>query len=134
MARISGRNLRMYVGVASDTAAAEPIAYISKFTINSETDDFEVTAGGDTNKVYVSGLPDAQGTFNGFYDDATAQTYTASTDGLARRFYLYPKTPSTAGPYWFGTALFDFGAELDVGGAATISGSWKATSTITKIG
>lgn len=134
MARIAGRNLRMYVGIANDTAAAEPIAFISKFTINSETDDFEVTAGGDSNKVYVSGLPDASGSFNGFYDTATAQTYTASTDGLARRFYLYPTTPSTAGPYWFGTALFDFSSEHDVGGASTISGTWKATSTLSKVG
>ena len=134
MARIAGRNLRMYVGIASDTASAEPIAYISKFTITSETDDFEVTAGGDTNKVYVSGLPDASGSFNGFYDDATAQTYTASSDGLARRFYLYPTTPSLTGPYWFGTGLFDFNAEGGVGEAVTVSGDFQAASAVAKIG
>lgn len=134
MARIAARNLRLYLGLASDTAAAEPVAFISKLTINSETDDFEVTAGGDTNKVYVSGLPDASGTYNGFYDTATVQTYTASTDGLARRFYIYPTTPSTAGPYWFGTGFWDFALDLDVAGPAAINGSWKAASGLFKVG
>lgn len=134
MARIAGRSLRLYVGLASDTAAAEPIAYISKWTFNQATDTFEVTAGGDTNKVYVAGLPDASGSFNGFYDDASAQTYTAAADGLARRFYLYPKTPSAAGPYWFGTAVFDFNVEADVAGAVAISGDFQASSTVAKVG
>lgn len=134
MARIAGRGLRLYVGVASDTASAEPIAYISKWSFNQSTDNHEVTAGGDANKVYVAGLPDASGSFNGFYDDASAQTYTAASDGLARRFYLYPKTPSTAGPYWFGTALFDFNVEADVAGAVTLSGDFQAAGLIAKVG
>lgn len=134
MGRIHGRTGKLYVGIASDTAAAEAVAYVSKMTLNFETDDVEVTAFGDTNKVYVSGLPDCSGSFSGFYDDATAQTYTAATDGLARKFYWYPKTPTTAGPYWFGTAIFDFTTELGVADAATISGTFKAASPVTKIG
>jgi hypothetical protein len=134
MARVAGRNLRLYAGIASDTASAEPIAFMSKWTASFETDDFDVTAGGDTNKVYVSGLPDASGTFNGFWDSATAQLYTGATDGLARRFYLYPTTPANTGPYWFGTALFDWSVEADVGGAISVSGSWKAASPFTRIG
>lgn len=134
MARIHGRSGKLYVGIASDTAAAEAIAFVSKISLNFETDDVEVTAFGDTNKVYVSGLPDCSGSFSGFYDDATAQTYTAATDGLARKFYWYPKTASTAGPYWFGTAIFDFSVEVGVVDSATISGTFKAASPVAKIG
>ncbi len=134
MARIAGRSGRLYVGLASDTASAEPLAYVSKMTIDFSTDNFDVTALGDTNKQYVSGLPDCQGTFSGFFDDATAQTYTAATDGLARRFYWYPKTPSTAGPYWFGTMLPDFSVDTDVNGATAISGSWNAASNVYRVG
>jgi len=134
MARIAGRTGRLYMGIASDTASAEPLAYISKMTMDASTDNFDVTAMGDTTKVYVAGLPDAQGTFSGFFDDATAQTYTAATDGLARRFYWYPKTPSSAGPYWFGTMLPDFSIETDVAGAVAISGSWNAASSVYKVG
>lgn len=134
MARIHGRSGKLYVGIASDTAAAEAIAFVSKISLNFETDDVEVTAFGDTNKVYVSGLPDCSGSFSGFYDDATAQTYTAATDGLARKFYWYPKTASTAGPYWFGTAIFDFSVEAGVSDSVTISGTFKAASPVAKIG
>jgi hypothetical protein len=134
MARVPGRALRLYAGIASDTASAEPIAFISKWSSSFETEDFDVTAGGDTNHVYVSGLPDASGTINGFWDSATAQLYTASQDGLARRFYLYPTTPTATGPYWFGTALFDWQVEADVAGPVVCSGSWKAASAVARIG
>jgi hypothetical protein len=133
MARVHGRRGRLYVGIASDSAAAEPVAFLSKFSINFATDNVDVTANGDANKVYVAGLPDSSGSFSGFYDDASAQTYTAATDGLARRFYLYPTTPS-AGVYWFGTGLFDFSVEGDVGSAVTVSGDFQAASAVSKVG
>ena len=134
MARNHGRRGRLYVGIASDSAAAEAVAYLSKWSVSFSTDNVDATANGDTNKVYLAGLPDASGSFSGFYDDASAQTYTAAADGLARRFYLYPTTPSVTGPYWFGTALFDFNAEADVGDSVKMSGDWSAASAITKIG
>ena len=134
MARIAGTTGRLYVGIASSAAAAEPVAYISKMSLDFATDDLEVTAMGDVNKVYVSGMPDCTGSFSGFYDDATAQTYTAARDGSARNFYWYPKTPSNTGPYWFGTGLFDFSIETDIGGAVSVSGNFKAASPVTKVG
>lgn len=134
MARIHGRKGRLYVGLASDTASAEPVTFLNKWSIGFSTDNVEVTANGDTNKTYVAGLPDASGSFSGFYDDATSQTFVSATDGLARRFYLYPTTPSVTGPYWFGTALFDFNAEADVGSAVSVSGDFQAASAVAKIG
>lgn len=134
MARIHGRRGRVYIGIASDTAAAEPLPFTAQWAIEFATDNTDVTAMGDTNKVYVAGLPDATGSFSGYYDDATAQTYTAATDGLARRFYLYPSTPSNTGPYWFGTVLADFKAESSVDDSVKQSGDWQAASAITKIG
>jgi len=83
----------------------------------------------------VSGKKDAQGNFGGFFDDATAQLYTAANDGLARRFYLYPDaTDGTAGPYWFGTATFDFNVSGGTGDAVGVSGTWAAASAVAKIG
>jgi hypothetical protein len=113
--------------------SAEPIAFISTFDANFTSERFEVTSFGDTGKAYVAGLPDAQGQFNGFYDDATAQTYTAATDGVARKFYFYP-VASVSTKYWFGTAFFDFSTSFDVGGAAAISGSWASAAGVTKVG
>ena len=131
MARVHGRRGRLYVGLASDSASAEPVAYLNSWSIDFAVDRVEVTSFGDTNKVYVSGLPDASGSFGGFYDTATAQLYTAASDGLARKFYLYPDTND--GDYFWGTALFDFSVSADVNGAVTVSGSWGAASAVTKV-
>ena len=133
MPRIHGRRGRVYVGIASDTASAEPIAFLNSWSINFSTDKAEVTALGDNNKTYVAGLPDAQGDFAGFYDDATVQTYAAATDGLARKFYLYPNL-STITQYWYGTVLPDFSVSSGVGDAVTISASWNAAGPVNKAG
>lgn len=131
MARVHGRRGRLYAGIASDTASAEPITFLNSWSIDFTTDKVDVTSFGDTNKVYVSGLPDASGSFGGFYDNATAQLYTASQDGLARRFYLYPDTSD--GDYFYGTALFDFSINGAVADGVAVSGSWAAASAVTKV-
>lgn len=132
MARIHGRNGRLYANVTSG-GTAEPIAFLNNWSISFATDKSEVTAFGDTTKVYLSGLPDASGSVSGFYDDATNQMYTAATDGVARKFYLYPSL-DTPGQYWFGTALLDFSADGSTDGPVTVSGSWSAASPFFKVG
>src|SRR5262245_53738550 len=132
MARLAGRNGRLYAGIGS-AGTAEAIAFLNKWSLNFATDKIEVTAFGDTTKVYVSGMPDCQGDYAGFYDTSTAQLYTAATDGIARRFYLYPDNTNTA-QYWFGTAIFDFSVDGDVGGPVNISGSLAAATQVSKVG
>lgn len=132
MSRKAGRNARIYVGIASG-GTAEPIAFQTQWTLDASTDDIEVTAFGDTNKVYVSGLPDASGSFAGFFDDETNQLYTASQDGVARKFYLYTDA-SVNTKYFFGTGLFDFSVEAGVNDALKVSGNWKAASPVLRVG
>lgn len=131
MARIHGRRGQLYVD-PTGSAAASPVAYLSQWGLDFSTDRVDVTAFGDTNKTYVSGLPDAQGSFSGFYDTATAQLYTASQDGLARKFYLYPDNSST-GTYFFGTALFDFSLSGGVSDGVAVSGTFAAASEVAKV-
>jgi hypothetical protein len=131
MARLAGRNGRIYLSLTSG-GTAEPVAYQASWSINFSTNKIDVTAMGDSNKVYVSGLQDAQGQFAGFYDDASVQAYTAATDGVARKVYIYPNI-STA-QYWFGTALTDFSVDSSVDGAVAVSSSWAAASVFQKIG
>lgn len=131
---IHGRNGRVYLGIASSTAAAEPLPNTFSFEINQTVDQVETTVFGDTNKTYVGGLPDFSGSFEAFFDTASAQTYTAAADGQARRFYLYPTTPSTAGPYWFGTTIADFSLSTSVSDAVRVSGNFKGASAVAKVG
>jgi hypothetical protein len=132
VARIHGRNGRVYMALTSG-GLAEPVAFLNSWSINFTVDKDEVTAFGDSNKVYVAGLPDAAGEFSGFYDDATVQTYVAATDGVSRLFYLYPSTTNNA-QYWHGRILPDFRVNAGVGGAAQIASSWNAASPIIKVG
>lgn len=129
---IHGRKGRLYVAITSG-GTAEPIANLRQFSITFAVDQVDTTVFGDTNKTYVSGLPDVGGSFSGFYDTATAQLYTAASDGASRKFYLYPTTDST-GTYWFGTGLFDFQLEQAVDGSVNISGDWKAATAVSKVG
>lgn len=133
MAKIAGRRGRVYVGLASDSATAEPVANLSQWSLSGSSDQLDATSFGDTTKTYVLGLPDASGSFSGFYDTASDQLYTASQDGLARKTYLYPDTNST-GTYWFGTAFWDFSIDVPVGGVVSISGSFVASTPIAKVG
>lgn len=131
MARKHGRNGRLYVAITSG-GTAQPVAFLNSWDISFEVDNVEVTSFGDTNKVYVAGLPDCSGSFAGFYDNASAQLYTAATDGVARKFYLYPDVADAI--YWSGEALFDFSVSSSVDGAVTVSGNWNAASAVTKTG
>ena len=121
----------MYVALTSG-GTAEPIAFLSSWSINFTTDRVDVTAFGDSNKVYVAGLPDSQGDFAGFWDSDGADLYTAAQDGVARKFYLYPSRALDETDYYFGEALFDFSVSGGVSDAVTVSGSWAASSAISR--
>ncbi len=132
MSRFHGRKGRLYVQLQTADTAAQPVTFQNKWTLSSATDTVEGTAFEDNNKVYFAGLPDASGTFAGFLDDATLQTYSASRDGQARKMYLYPSTLTPAN-YFFGTAIFDFSTGGGTSEMATASGSWKAASDIQRV-
>ncbi len=126
MGRNHGKRGRVYMGIAA-AAEASPIPFIAGWEVNHATDKADVTAMGDSNKVVVNGMPGADGSFRGFLDDATAQTYTAAIDGLARKLYIYPDISSNT-KYWYGTAAVDMSAAGGVDSAVTLSASWSAAS------
>jgi len=132
MARIAARDGRLYINLTSG-GTAEPVAFLNNWSINFNVDNIEVTAFGDSNKTYVAGLPDASGSYQGWYDTATVQTYTAASDGIARKFYLYPDNSST-GQYFFGAAVFDMNISAAVDGAVAIAGDFNASTIVSKVG
>lgn len=132
MARSAGKDGRLYASITSG-GTAELIQFMETWSIDFTTAKYNVTSQGDTTQTYVSGLPDVQGAYNGFYDGATAQFYTAAVDGVARKFYMYPSATAT-GQYWFGTAIFDFSVSFPTTGPATVSGSFAGASVVSKVG
>jgi hypothetical protein len=132
MGRIAGDNGRVYIGIANSAATAEPLPFVAKYNANWKTDKYDVTAMGDGQKTYVSGLRDASGSFSGFFDNTTSQTYAAALDGQPRKFYLYPDTNSVT-QYFFGTIIADFSIDGGVGGPVSMSADWSAYSTIARL-
>ncbi len=129
MAKIAGRNARLYLAIASN-GTAEPVASIKQFQINGSTDRYDASTFGDTSKTYVSGLPDASGSFSGVFDTTNSggPTVTAAQDGIARKFYFYWDTIGDPTHYYFGSAFFDFGANFAVDALAESTGSWSAAT------
>lgn len=132
MGKIAGRNAAIYLG-ATTSAAASPLTYQNSWSISFTTDKIDVTSFGDSTKTYVTGIADATGDLAGFYDDASAQTYTAAIDGLSRRFYLYPNS-NLPGQYFFGTVFADMNINSSVSGAVEVSATWNAATVIAKVG
>lgn len=146
MARIHGRNGRLFVDIAATAAAAGAanaveIPFLADYSIEQARDRAEVTSFGDTTKTYVAGLADASGTLNGFLDDASLDIYRVS-DGSARSFYLYVdassagrKAPVASGGagYWYGLATFDVSTTSGVGDAAKTTINWSASTSITRL-
>lgn len=112
------------------------MAFLSDWTINFTVAKVDVTAMGDSNLIWVSGLPDASGDFSGFYDTATAQTYVAAKDGLPRNFYLYPSTlgvqGANPGQYFFGQILPDYALTGGVSAGVTMKSTWNAATAINR--
>lgn len=131
MGRITGRNGRVLLGIASESAEASQLPFVASYSMNFATNKIDVTAMGEDNKVYLSGLRDASGSFGGFFDDSTHQTYTAATDGLSRKFYLYPNFSNTL-LYFHGRIIVDMNIDAGVDGATNMAANWSAYSSIFK--
>jgi hypothetical protein len=143
MGRIHGRNGMVYLSVQpwnNGANPATPMSFVSDWTINFTVAKVDVTALGDTNLIWVAGLPDASGDFTGFMDTASAQTYQAAVDGQPRAMYLYPTLVAvnggpgnatiSSGEYFFGLILPDYAASGGVASAVTMKSSWNAAAQV----
>lgn len=125
----AGRNGRIYIDAStSGTLAATPVSLLNTWSLDQPTDKIEVTSFGDTTKTYVVGLPDAQGSFGGFWDGDATTLYNIVGSSVARKIYIYPDTSNDVATYWYGTAYFDVSTSGDVGDAVKIDVSWAAAS------
>jgi hypothetical protein len=84
-----------------------------------------VTSFMDSNKTYVVGLKDLQGSLSGFWDSASDDLFEAvdSADGV--KMYLYP-SDDAIGVYWYGPAWVDMSITTSVSDAVKVSGSFSA--------
>lgn len=132
MAAYHGKAGVVYLSTTGSGAAINVIK-LNGWSINKTTDKVEITAFGDSNKTYVQGLPDVQGSVGGVWDDTETKPFTAagSTDGC--KLYLYPSSNKTTS-YHYGPAWLDMSMETSVSGAVTVSGSFAANGAWGSVG
>lgn len=127
MAIVSGKLGRLFLSVG--TGQAVPVANVTSIDISMSTEQQEVTALGNTNKVFITGLPDGSMTFSGYYDTTDTTLMAAvrqSKAGVASKFYAYPDYTNNQTQYLYGTAWVDASLSIKVNGPAELRGSLRA--------
>lgn len=124
MARYHGRNGVVYMSTTGTGTAVNVIA-LNAWNIDFSTDVVEVTSFGDTNKQYVQGLKDVQGTVSGFWDDTTESLFAAADSSDGVKVYLYPSSAAAA-RYFYGPAWIDASMDTGVADAVKISCNLRA--------
>jgi hypothetical protein len=128
--RLHGRNGLVYLSVHSGDAAS-PLAYLSSWSVSFTYDLFDVTVITDTQRTWAAGMPDTAGSFTGFMDDATSQTYIAAADGLPRNLYLYPSSQNM-GQYFSGVVLPDLAVTSSASGPVAVAADWVPSTGVTR--
>jgi len=107
-------------------ALAVEVAPLNSWTLDMARDRADATCFGDTNKVYVQGLPDIKGDIGGIWDEAASQVlFGVALGDVAALLKLIPST--LAPTYLFtGLAYLDAGLEVAHDGAITVKGSFVA--------
>lgn len=124
MSRYHGKSGRVYAST-SGSGTAIPVASLNAWELNLATDRVETSSFGDTNKTYVQGFRDVQGTFGGFWDDSDTTLFTASASTDGCKLYLYPSTNAVT-KYAYGPAWLDVSVSAGTSQAVTVSGSFAA--------
>jgi hypothetical protein len=102
------------------------VASLNKWDLDMSKEHVKVTAFGDTNQVYVDGLPDLKGTFGGWYDPVDGLGIFGVVFGTAKpALELYPSDLDTVNK-WAGKGLLDAKISVDSAGAVAVSGAFVA--------
>lgn len=111
---------------ATGGATAVEVASLNKWSLDLKRDRADATCFGDTNKVYVQGLPDIKGELGGIWDEVASQVlFGVALDEVAVFLKLIPST--LAPTYFFsGLAYLDAGITVGADGAIEVKGSFAA--------
>lgn len=124
MSRYAGNKGQVLLSTTGSGTATVAVS-LSQWSLDKATDKIDVTAFGDTNKVYVQGLPDIKGSLSGWFDSADDALFDGAESADGIKIYLYPSSLVTT-IYHYGTAWLDASISVDVKGACSVSGSFVA--------
>ena len=124
MAVYHGNKGVVYISTTG-TGTASNVVSQTAWTLDLSTDLVETTSFGDTNKTYVQGLRNIQGTLSGFWNDLESKLFTGSTSSDGVKIYLYPASTAPS-KYVYGPAWISVTMETGVADAAQVNASFSA--------
>lgn len=125
--KLHGKDASIYLG--GDVSSGTKVATKTEWTLQRNRDYVDATVFGDTNKTYLAGLPNVQGTFSGLLDtsgDLLLDAATSSTMTL----YLYADDGTNGGTVTLvanGPALIDANVTASNTDAIRITGEFRAS-------
>jgi len=123
--------MRYHGKKGSVTIGATAVASLNKWTLNAATDKADVTAFGDTNKQYVTGLKDVKGSIAGWFDDDEDALFVAADGDTPVDLELMPVDTLT-GLKWSGPAYLDASIDVPANGAISVKGDFVAAGNWTR--
>ena len=130
MAKYHGRKGVVYLSTTGSGNASS--ITLTEWSLTRATDKVDVTSFGDSNKTYVQGLPDLQGSFSGFWDHSDTKLFTAAESSDGVKLYLYMSSDAP-GLYFYGPAWLDASISVGVSAAVAISGTFVANGSWGKV-
>lgn len=124
-----GKDGKLYLSMTGTDEWVE-IGKISAFTLDMTRDKVETTSLGDTNKTFLAGLKNTQGTFTGFFT-AEEQLFDAADSPTGVYLALVP-TDLVPNMCWRGPAWVDVSINSGVSAAVTINGTFSANGPWTR--
>lgn len=122
------------IGIASSGSAITKVAGKSEWTLNLSRDYVDATVFGDTNKTYLTGLKDIQGTYSGLLDHSGDLLVNASSSDSIY-VYLYSDDGSAVGStkylVAYGLGLIDSSITASNTDAVRVSGNFRASGSWT---
>jgi hypothetical protein len=119
-----------YGTVKYDPAGITPVALIAlnKWKLSQKTEYTDVTCFGDANKVYVPGMKDVSGSFEGFWDSTNVVIFDAVDAATPGKLELAPNSTEPTFK-WSGLAYIDADIDCDtkvpkVSGSFMGAGPW----------
>jgi len=127
--KLHGKNAAIYLGGAVDGSPAGTRVFgKTEWTLQRNRDYVDATTFGDTNKTYLAGLPNVQGTFAGMLD-IDEDILLSAASGDVQQIYLYADDGENGGTITLiahGPGFVDGNVNASVNDAVRFTGEFRA--------
>lgn len=130
--KLHGKNGAIYLGAAKGSGGIK-IATKTEWTLQRNRDYVDATTFGDTNRTYLAGLPNVQGTFAGLLDVSGDLLLNAATSDVTQ-IYLYADDGDTPILVANGPGFIDGTVNASVTDAIRYTGEFRAQGSWTIFG